>query len=146
MRIIDEISYTTEDYALVAAFTHLTASFGGVKDASGQEVEDRTVTSFAIRPYYFFNENYAVAFDAGTETIKNPWSTAEGQALKKDWTLTKYTLAFNIRPAKGWDSRPELRFFATQANWNDDAKGIAPSSNYTGTDGFSVGAQAEVWW
>lgn len=63
-------------------------------------------------------------------------------------TLNKATLAIAISPDTNFWTRPEVRIYATHANWNKSA-GSANTTSF-GANGrrgaTSFGVQAEVWW
>ena len=146
MRIIDEVMLEGKDYAASFVALYTSSDFGGAVDSLGSKVKTRTVTSFGVRPYYFLTDTQALAIEVGTTTYSNPWLADSATGSDKSWTLNHTTFAYNLRMSKGYYARPEFKFYVTRASWNDDASGVAASQNYSGTDGFSIGAQAEVWW
>ncbi len=92
---------------------------------------------------YHFTNHIALAVEVGREQV-NP----DGGDKR---TLDKITIAPLLTTGRGFFSRPELRLFATYANWNnaaDDAGISAATGNvFDGdTDGFTYGLQAEAWW
>jgi maltoporin len=62
--------------------------------------------------------------------------------------LHKGTLAVAFAPATEFWSRPELRLYLSQANWNDAAAQANAASFGAGgrTRGTTFGAQVEAWW
>lgn len=103
-----------------------------------------TWVSSGIRPVFYFSKHINLAFEAGIDAIDDRINNRKG-------TLTKFTTALQISADRGFKSRPVMRFFITLADWSDEFKGLignipgsAPYSN--DTQGWSIGAQAEVWW
>jgi maltoporin len=85
--------------------------------------------------------------EAGAVYLDSEPSATPSGHLKD--TLYKVTFAPTIQPDFGFWARPEIRFFATYAWWEDeesnayldDAAGIDPDD----TSGFTYGIQMEVW-
>ena len=103
-----------------------------------------TWVSTGIRPIFYFSKHLNLAFEAGIDSIDDKVNNRKG-------TLSKLTTALQISADRGIKSRPVMRFFITLAEWSDEFKGLvgtapgsAPYAN--DTQGWSVGAQAEVWW
>ncbi|WP_410499557.1 maltoporin [Chitinibacter sp. S2-10] len=115
------------------------------KAAAGQ---DETWFSIGVRPTYAFSEHLGAAFELGYDQV----SPEVGDTRD----LTKATLALTIKPeARNFWSRPELRLYATYADWNKAAQDAASGVNNplsangqfgNSTNGWSIGAQAEAWW
>lgn len=105
-------------------------------DATEVETKD---TSFGGRISYAFSKNFKLLFEAGT---------TRREAAAGDQQLSKYTIAPTISVGEGFWQRPEIRFYVTQANWND-AAASANSASF-GANGRTsttiVGAQYEIWW
>ncbi len=100
--------------------------------------------STGIRPIFYFSKHVNLAFEAGIDYIDDKINNRKG-------SLTKLTTALQFSADRGFYSRPVLRLFVTLADWSDALKGLvgnepgnAPYA--TTTQGWSVGAQAEVWW
>jgi maltoporin len=69
----------------------------------------------------------------------------DGQASQR---LNKGTLAVALAPNTNFWTRPELRVYATRANWND-AAARANSTSFgmdNQTKGTAFGVQMEAWW
>jgi maltoporin len=119
---------------------------GGVND--GKNVKDITLGG---RISYALSHNFKMLVEAGMNS-----RTPDGGNKQ---TLNKFTIAPTLSLGSDFWSRPELRFYVTQANWNADAA-AANNSSLTPTFGaangsFGVGgrtsstttgAQIEVWW
>lgn len=100
--------------------------------------------STGVRPIFYFSKHVNLAFEAGIDYIDDKIANRKG-------SLTKFTTALQLSADRGFFSRPVLRVFVTLADWSDALKGSignepgnAPYA--TETQGWSVGAQAEVWW
>jgi maltoporin len=114
-----------------------------------------TWTSIGGRPTFFMTKHFSVAVELGMDTVKPP----VGETLK----LTKETLAFVWSPQPNFWSRPQLRAFVTNAQWNDSAQAaglalaalpgntngnnpLGQSAFGTKTSGTTYGVQLEIWW
>lgn len=100
--------------------------------------------STGARPVFYFSKHMNLALEASIDSIDDKLNNRSG-------TLTKFTTALQITADRGFYNRPVMRFFITLADWSDELKGLvgntpgnAPYAN--DTQGWSVGAQAEVWW
>lgn len=100
--------------------------------------------STGIRPVFYFTKHLNLALEAGIDYVDDEVNNRSGK-------LNKITVALQISAARGFKSRPVLRFFATVAEWDDDFKGFvgnipgdAPYGN--DTSGWTIGAQVESWW
>lgn len=97
-------------------------------------------TSFGIRPVYFFNDRFSIAFEAGID-----WTDSE--PLDTSGHLWKVTLAPQISRGDKFFSRPVIRPFITYAKWSDGFRGRIGGTPYeNATDGLSYGIQVEAWW
>ena len=96
--------------------------------------------SVGMRPVYYFNDRFSVAFEAGVD-----W--AKSEPLGTDGHLWKTTLALQLSRGGKFFSRPQLRAFVTYAQWSDDFRGLVGGVPYeNATDGLSYGLQVESWW
>ena len=114
------------------------ALYQSAKSAAGQ---NSSWTSVGARPVFFVNKHFSVAVDFGTTRV-----TQDGQAAQ---TLNKETLALQWGPKPDFWSRPVLRLFVTNAQWNSAASTISMPGNgtFTGkTSGTTYGVQTEIWW
>ena len=100
--------------------------------------------STGVRPIFYFSKHINLALEAGVDYVDDEINNRSG-------TVNKLTTALQISAERGLYSRPVLRIFATYASWNDEFMGLvattpgdAPYANET--DGWSIGAQTEVWW
>jgi maltoporin len=103
---------------------------------------DSKWTSIGIRPEYFFTKHLSVAAEIGQDRFK-----VDGDQETR--VLTKKTLAFQISPQPNLWSRPVIRLFVTQAEWNKQAnawnlvgEGVFGNALY----GTTAGVQVEAWW
>ncbi|QDQ29050.1 carbohydrate porin [Chitinimonas arctica] len=118
----------------------------------------KTFTAIA-RPVYHFSQNYSLALEAGTTSVKP--SAGDTQRI------SKLTIAPQLSMGKSFWARPVLRAYYTYAKWNDAAQKSALSQmsgatqKYPGgvagghdsaaayankTSGSSYGVQMEAWW
>lgn len=100
--------------------------------------------STGIRPIFYFSKHLNLALEAGVDYVDDKVNDRKGE-------LIKFTTALQISADRGLFSRPVLRFFVTVADWSDEFKGLignGPGSAPYGdkTEGWTIGAQAEVWW
>lgn len=121
------------------------------KDTTNANIATTTIapavwTTLGGRVAYGLTRHIKLLADIGQDTV-----TPDGGATRN---LMKYTAAIAIAAAPGYYSRPELRFFYTQANWNDAARTAATAGDAissTGvfgntTSGSVIGFTAESWW
>jgi maltoporin len=96
--------------------------------------------SLGMRPVYFINDRFSIAFEAGID-----WARSE--PLGTDGHLWKITLAPQLSRGGKFFSRPTLRAFVTYAQWSDGFKGLVGGTPYeNSTNGLSYGMQVESWW
>ncbi|RDH84592.1 MAG: hypothetical protein DIZ80_03750 [endosymbiont of Galathealinum brachiosum] len=114
------------------------------EDHGFTENTDFSWYSTGARPIFYFSKHINLAFEAGIDYVDDEVNNRNG-------TLTKLSTVLQISADRGLKSRPVLRFFVTLAEWSDELKGLighfpgnAPYAN--DTQGWTVGAQAEVWW
>ena len=113
---------------------------GGAND--GINTKD---TSFGGRVSYGITRNFKMLAEVSM-TSRKPDNSA-------NQTLNKVTIAPTLSLGSDFWSRPELRFYVTQASWNDAAATAnagtvaAPGFGANGrTSSTTTGAQIEVWW
>ena len=100
--------------------------------------------SIGARPIIYFSKHINLAIEAGVDYVDDKINSQSG-------TLSKVTTALQISASRGFKSRPVLRFFVTVADWSDEfigQIGNTPGDAPYGDDsqGWTIGAQAEVWW
>ena len=108
---------------------------GGAND--GKNTKDITLGG---RISYALSHNFKMLVEAGMNS-----RTPDGGNKQ---TLNKITIAPTLSLGSDFWSRPELRFYVTQANWNSDAA-IANAASFGAggrTSATTTGAQIEVWW
>lgn len=102
--------------------------------------------STGVRPIFYFSKHINLALEASVDYIDDKINSRSG-------TLSKFTTALQLSADRGFYSRPVMRFFVTFADWGDELKGLglvgstpgnAPYAN--DTQGWTIGAQTEVWW
>jgi len=152
------------------------------------EARFRALDVLTIQPLPWLGSQLAVVYQRDSNFLGNPgftntWRSAGGrvgvavvkhvkllgevgydQITKSNGApeqyLHKYTGAVALTPDRGFWARPELRLFATYANWNQAAAigGVDSYRLYTDvyrdmttglplyTSGAIFGMQAETWW
>ena len=113
-------------------------------DGSANGWRTQTWTSAGVRPTYFFTKHFSVAAELGYDKLK--FSSEDYNR----W-LFKKTLALQWSPQASFWSRPVIRLFVTNANWNLQANNWGSVdggqfSNAKLTSGTTYGAQIEAWW
>jgi maltoporin len=108
---------------------------GGASD--GVNTRDFTLGG---RISYAFTRNFKLLTEVGTTSRE-----IDGQNKQ---LLNKVTIAPTLALAKEFWSRPELRFYVTQAIWNDAAAAANVAGFGAGgrTASTTGGIQMEVWW
>lgn len=103
-----------------------------------------------VRPQYSFTDHFSIAMEVGYETLKRDKFFAPGASKN---TLNKQTLAFQWSPQASWWSRPQIRLFVTNAQWNAAENPNASWQTYHPANfaadkksGYTYGAQIEAWW
>ncbi|MDR3669220.1 MAG: carbohydrate porin [Holophaga sp.] len=153
LRVVDALTMQLNaSFAMQAV-----ATYQNSRDASGSR---NVWTSLGARPMWFLTKHFSLVLDAGLDRVKyasdyapngSP-STAAGDTGQ----LLKTTLGAVWRPEPKFLSVPQLRFFVTNANWNQvtnraglNALGAESFANGTfagKTSGTTYGVQAELWW
>lgn len=129
------------------ALVYQSTNFGDAKDANGEKVKDLKELTFGTRPIYHVNKHYAVAAEYGYTNVSDVIAPTGTSKEWEDATLHKFTLAPQFTADTGYWARPQIRFFATYAMWNKEAKGTIGEAVYANDEnGFSTGAQLEAWW
>jgi maltoporin len=132
-RILNNTNWESGPWAMSSLVLWEERDFGAAVDPGSRWM------SAGIRPVYHVNRNFSLALEAGVD------HTEQDGGLEGE--LWKITLAPQISPATGFDSRPALRLFFTYASWSDDFIGeVAPNTYGTDSEGFSIGTQVEAWW
>ncbi len=119
-----------------------------------------TQKSFMLgaRPMWFFTEHFSVAAEVGYEQQKSTdWFTPAVGGVEAGYVttkhLTKETLSAVWSPQSSWWSRPQLRVFVTNAQWDTSGTQNPWNGAYSPTNfaadkksGMTYGAQVEAWW
>ncbi|PHV11838.1 maltoporin [Chitinimonas sp. BJB300] len=128
------------------------ALFAGFGEEKLNGVKNKTM-SVVVRPVYHFTDNYSLAFEAGTTSVKPDSAPTQ--------RLSKLTIAPQLSMGKSFWARPTLRAYYTYAKWNQAAQTAAVSTANPGgvvsgkgnqfayaskTSGSSYGVQMEAWW
>jgi maltoporin len=101
-----------------------------------------TWTSAGVRPVYFFTKNFSVAAEVGYDKLKFDNESEDRHLMKK-------TIALQWQPQASFWSRPSIRLFVTQADWNKNANSwnkVGEGAFGVATQGMTFGAQIEAWW
>lgn len=104
-------------------------------------------TSAGVRPVYFFTKHFSLAAEVGYDRLK--FEKPNGDGTPDDRSLLKKTLALQWSPQASFWSRPVIRLFVTQANWNKSANNwnkVGEGQFGTAQQGMTFGAQVEAWW
>ncbi len=101
--------------------------------------------SVGVRPLFKLADHFAIQGDAGSFWNKTDKSGAKANTMFLATvapTITPFTDAFY-----GAHSAPEIRFFATYANWNKEQDGDHKTFDAKGKteSGMTYGAQVEAW-
>lgn len=131
-RIADSLNWQLGAFGGQALIAYQTSK----DDATGVTTKD---TSIGGRVSYAFSKNFKLLAEAGTTRRQAPGSNQR---------LNKFTVAPTLSVGPDFWSRPEIRFYATRANWNTAAALANAGSFGAGgkTSRTLVGVQYEVWW
>jgi maltoporin len=132
----------TESYRFVESPTWQVGAFGGQAIAMYQHDStsghSRDEYSIGGRGSYAFSKNLKFLTEIGYAQI-NP-------AANPSENLTKITVGPALSTGPDFWKRPELRLYATWASFNSAAANDPANGLPAGrTDGFSYGAQIEIW-
>lgn len=122
-----------EQLAIGGALVYQFTDFGG-------NVSDQHWVSGGVRPVWYFNDVFSLAFEGGVDWVSDIPGGSGG-------TLGKLTLAPQVALGDEFFSRPVLRAFVTYGLWEDSLRGSVGGPDYaTDTSGFTWGVQMESWW
>ncbi len=109
--------------------------------------DERTYIDFGFRANYPFSDLTSVILDIDYATQMRSEGVAGG-AEDTEPNMLKITPAYALSFGKFLWSRPTIRFYATYATWNSDAKGdlAAIATNPDDTSYIKYGIQCEAWW
>jgi maltoporin len=132
-RITDSITWQAGNFggqALASVANSAPQGTGLAND--GVNTQDVSVGG---RVSYAVTNNFKLLLEAGATS-----RATDGQATQ---SLNKVTIAPTLAAAKGFWARPELRFYVTQAQWNDAAATANNSAlnTTTGLEGFGYGGR-----
>ncbi|MDV7105111.1 carbohydrate porin [Vibrio sp. TH_r3] len=123
------------------AFYQTDSDYNPWTDWSSSTGSDRDIWAAGVRPHNQITDNFAMQYEVGYEYIdEKKDGGAEGG-------LFKATIAPTIMLETGFWARPQIRVFATYAQWDGDASSKLDSGYTRGgaTDVLNFGVQAEVW-
>lgn len=115
----------------------------------GDEKDERTWIDIGFRVNYAFNEIMSVILDTDyAYQIRGEGVSSGSTTDETKPNMVKITPAFALSAGKMLWARPTIRFYATYAFWNDDAKGdLAPIAyEVDDSDYLKFGIQCEAWW
>ncbi|WP_322003261.1 maltoporin [Marinobacter alexandrii] len=129
------------DHGLIPLGSDMDMFYVGIyEDTSLDNNQGSQWTSFGVRPTYYWSPLMSTAVELGFDRVSPEASGAE------DSDLQKVTIAQQWSPGETFFARPQLRLFATYANWSDDYNAASDSIGPDDSNGLTFGAQAEVWW
>ncbi|MGP4845238.1 maltoporin [Marinobacter sp. 1Y8] len=130
------------DHGVIPMGSRMDMFYVGIyQDTSMENDTGATWMSLGARPTFYWSERMSTAVEIGLDRV-SPEAAGED-----DRDLQKLTIAQQWSPGAKFFARPQLRLFATYANWNEDAYNAASDSiGPDEGDGLTFGAQAEVWW
>ncbi|XOD69005.1 MAG: carbohydrate porin [Flavobacteriales bacterium AspAUS03] len=100
--------------------------------------------STGFRYLYYLHKHLNLALEVGADYVDN--KTVTNMRHVTGW-LTKITFSPQISWNYGYWSRPVIRPFITYAFWDKSMKRLVGNTPYSNrTDGFTFGAQLEIWW
>nr|WP_320131011.1 carbohydrate porin [uncultured Holophaga sp.] len=112
------------------------------RDQKNADSSHQKWTSLGARPTYFLTKHFSVAAEVGADFFK---FDSEPETRR----LVKETLALQWQPQSTFWSRPSIRLFVTNAQWNSQANAwgtIGGGAFGTDNHGMTYGAQVEAWW
>ena len=134
------------------------------KAQSGYGVpEKQTWITAGVRPIFKWSDLTSTAFELGWDKVENGYYDRDTER-SFDSQLIKATIAQQFHPKFGAWVRPVIRVFATYASWDEaparfclpepgscSSLGLEDSGNIVQTfgsdsEGWTFGAQMEVWW
>lgn len=98
----------------------------------------RTWNSLGIRPVFKWNDVASTAIEIGYDQV-----SPQGDGTEN--TLNKFTVAQQWSAGGSFWARPQIRIFATYADWDGDVS-LNGSVDEGETSGMTFGAQVEAWW
>lgn len=114
----------------------------------GTSKDERTLFDVGFRGNYAFNQLMSVILDVDYAYQIRAAGVASGSTEETTPSMLKITPAFALSAGQYLWSRPTIRFYATYAMWDDDAKadlsGIA--SRVDDSSYLKFGIQCEAWW
>ena len=120
--------------------------FGGARDNQDRRIPDVHRTTLGARPVWHFSRGFNLALEAGMVHVEKKYGLVTDADKARDSTLTKLTLAPTWAVDTGYWGRPQIRLFATAAQWSDaDKEAGIGNAAFTGRQGYAVGSQVEVW-
>ncbi len=135
----DDSRWRLVTQALIVSSEDLETQATAVWQRTDLDGDSETWFSAGVRPQYNITKDWGVAVELGYDAV-NP---ENGDSA----SLGKITLApFYSFGQKGYFARPQLRAFATWANWSDDGAITEQAAFGSSTNGMSYGLQLEHWW
>ncbi|MGB0733418.1 MAG: maltoporin [Pontibacterium sp.] len=94
--------------------------------------------SFGVRPVFKWNDVMSTAVELGYDDVER--QNGENN------TMTKLTLAQQWSAGRSFWARPQIRAFATYAQWNGNTENSGGAVDAGADDGLTLGVQVEAWW
>ncbi|MFW7378751.1 MAG: maltoporin [Oligoflexus sp.] len=149
IRVIDHLVFNQlgDSWSLGVLAMYQNVNYNGELNSNGSAIPNKIEQTYGLRPLYYFSEQYSLMSELGYSRVDNSIYQSTSNTYQNS-ELGKVTLATVISPKKGYWFRPQLRVFATYAEWNRHAKGlVAGNTVYADqTSGYSAGMQLEAWW
>lgn len=105
-----------------------------------------TLTSIGIRPHYSLSEHWSVLGEIGYNIYKDK---NESGVENDEQRLVKYAVALQATAdSTNFWSRPSLRFYVSNFNWNEAAgeqSGLSVPGEEDDESALVAGVQAEIW-
>lgn len=132
-RFVENIFYKADRWDLNAAIIYQEANTGPDSKTTTKW------TSVGVRPTYYFSDTYSLTGQLGRSSLKIDSGT--------DNYLVRGTIAFQVQPKMGLYSRPSLRLYITNNDWNNENSVVKASNTVLAnkTNYVAIGTQAEVW-
>ena len=133
----------SDDFSLQAVGVYqYTYSGGGVRDDGTYSYGKNHWASFGVRPIYMFAKHFGIELEPGIDYVQDDYSRLNSY-------LFKGTAALRVASGKEFFSRPEVRLFATYAQWGKNFTGypgVGGDAFNNSTSGMTFGLQCETWW
>lgn len=135
------------DFGIYQPNAHFAMMYSLIYDCYDNGADNAEYTywySAGIRPTYYLDKNWSIAFELGYDYTIGEGQADNGNDLKG--SVTKATICPQLALDNFFMARPVLRAFVTYAFWSDDFENIVGGEAHTqDTDGLNFGFQVEAW-